>query len=123
MSRRSRSHQLERWGLALEVAGLAGFILSIVFIPGSLLPAPRTLPAILVLLSCMALISLGAALVIVGRRRGSAEVLRYAGHLCTRCRYPLPETHDLGVCPECGDPFDRNDTLAAWRNRYPGLRL
>ena len=52
-----------------------------------------------------------------------SSVMARAGRVCLRCRYPLPAAEDLGVCPECGDPFTHDDNLLTWRARYPWLRL
>lgn len=65
----------------------------------------------------------GTCMILAGRRRGARDVLWRAVRVCPRCRYPLPGMEAMGVCPECGEPYAHEETLEAWRARYPWLRL
>ena len=121
MLSKGRSHPMERWGFFLLVVGQVGFFGALAF-----MPRHRQFedgPVLLTLGSCMLVSFIGVLLVLKGRRRGSTQVLARRGRVCLRCRYPLPGTDEMGVCPECGDPFTADDNLVAWRARYPWLRL
>jgi hypothetical protein len=122
MLSKGRSHPLERWGFFWLCFGQLGFFLSLL--------GPRVTPRpvsdvvmIGTVASFMFVSVIGTLLILGGRRRGAREVMARAGRLCPRCRYPLPAAEQMGVCPECGDPYTHEDNLIAWRARYPWLRL
>lgn len=113
---------MERWGFFLLCLGQIGFLLALF---GLRLVRMRhdDSQVAAAIAGCIALSVIGAMMVLNGRRRGAMSVLMRAGRVCPRCRYPLQANEDLGVCPECGDPFTHEDNLTAWRARYPWLRL
>jgi hypothetical protein len=122
MLSKGRSHPLERWGLLVVCLGQIAFLAAILLAQrhSRQLDEPVVL---MVLGGCILVSILGVLLVLQGRRRGSRQVMARAGRLCPRCRYPFLPTDEMGVCPECGDPFTLEDALMAWRERYPWLRL
>ena|SRR5688572_13675138 len=122
MLSKGRSHPLERWGFAVLCVGVAGFVLVLVG-PASSVSRRNEIILGLMIGGFMLLSVVGTFMVLKGRQRGARDVMARAGRLCPRCRYPLPASEDLGVCPECGDPFTHDDNLMAWRERYPWLRL
>lgn len=77
----------------------------------------------MIALAVTATLGAGAFMILTGRRRGARDVLARSGRVCTGCRYPLPPTEKMGVCPECGDPYTLDDNVIAWRARYPWLQL
>ncbi len=117
--RKGRSHPMERWGRIIMCFGLVGF--GCLFFRW-LRPADN-LPTLLGAGGFMLPCIVGSLLIMTGRRRGASEVLGRGGRLCPRCRYPVTHVAEMGVCPECGEPFTQQDNLAAWRAKYPWLRL
>ncbi len=122
MLSKGRSHPLERWGFALLCIGVLGFV---VVLLGPASSGSRKSETVLAFATggFMLVSILGTFMVLKGRQRGARDVMARAGRVCPRCRYPLPPAENMGVCPECGDPFTHEDNLMAWRERYPWLRL
>jgi hypothetical protein len=49
------------------------------------------------------------------RRHWTRRIRAAAGRCCVRCGYTLPPSpQDAGVCPECGRPWQIEETLAYW---------
>ncbi|MGV6813916.1 MAG: hypothetical protein ACWA5W_02770 [Phycisphaerales bacterium] len=40
---------------------------------------------------------------------------------CLWCRYPLTGLPDRGICTECGNGYDKNATIALYKERYQPL--
>jgi hypothetical protein len=113
---------MERWGKVVLGLGLVGFVVTPIVASSH----HRSLEDTVVLSSLgiwMLVSVLGALLLLRGREKGAVQVMSRAGRICLRCRYPLPGTEPMGVCPECGDAFTMDDNVLAWRSRYPWLRL
>jgi hypothetical protein len=122
MLSKGRSHPLERWGFLILCLGQVGFFCILLGV-GRMHRQIEDIPVLLVLAGFLGASGIGTLMVLHGRRRGAVQVMARAGRVCLRCRYPLPAAEDLGVCPECGDPFTHDDNVVAWRARYPWLRL
>jgi len=60
----------------------------------------------------------GAAIMMRERRRGFKEVVNAWYRLCLRCRYPLGDLDESGVCPECGTEFTSDGLEEGWRRTY-----
>lgn len=122
MLSKGRPHPLERWGKAVLFLGLFGFVATPIAASSHRisLEEMRVLTAMGI---CMLVSILGVLLLLRGRETGAAQVMGRAGRVCLRCRYPLPGTEPMGVCPECGDAFTMDDNVVAWCARYPWLRL
>lgn len=122
MLSKGRSHPLERWGFGVICFGLIGFFFILLAPTPTRVPLSDVVVAFLVA-GFMFTSVIGTFMVLKGRQRGARDVMARAGRVCPRCRYPLPPSENLGVCPECGDPFTHEDNVRAWRERYPWLRL
>jgi hypothetical protein len=76
---------------------------------------------LLLFVAVMSLLRLG---LLVWRRlalRRMRETVREAGYLiCWDCGYDLRATNEAR-CPECGEPFSRDELLAKWRRWADGV--
>lgn len=122
MLSKGRSHPLERWGFLILCLGQLAFF-GLLITAGARQRHVEDPRILFELAGGLSASMAGTFMVLHGRRRGAVQVMARSGRVCLRCRYPLPATEDLGVCPECGDPFTQDDNLMAWRARYPWLRL
>jgi len=49
-------------------------------------------------------------------KRVKRLLIEHNGKVCGNCLFPLDGLDDEGVCPECGHPYEINQTIEDWRH-------
>lgn len=116
-----------RWGIFVAGLGVCGAVFWIITLARSNTQAVAArfgeFTAFWILFGLLAVVYSGVRLWGRGHQKLVKQAKSCRGRLCVNCHYPLVDLPDQGTCPECGQRYNIDLVIMAWRIGDPSIAM